>query len=240
MSQSAVLEREPYTSAANSPEAIAHKKKSEEIYSKYFSSDETDEELARKIGAEFRSADSYAPSASSEAPVRGRELFADYDYKDHSLIHKTQPSASAAVAPVPAAIPAEVPAARPAKAPAAELDEEDPDNEDLRPTPRTMRVRSSANERKVESQLHVGFFASLSNTARLVLALVAAAVVVAIALVCINTGIINSLDADIQDRRSELQELNEYSESLNEQIREVTSPDYVDAYAEDILNMTRS
>lgn len=256
MSQTALLERETRSTATadETPEAIAHKKRSAEIYTKLRSNDVSDEELIREIGENHpaASAETYAPAtprmsagsmtAVREVPVREatrpRELFTDVEYKDHRLVRTEEPSA--AVTEVPVATPSAPAApAAPAVKPAAEAEE---DNEDLRPTRRTMDMihRSEVYRPEVNTEAHVGFFASLSSKVKLVLALVAVAVVAAIALVCINTGIINSLNAEIDSRRMELQGLSDYSESLNEQIREVTSDEFVDSYAENVLHMTRS
>ncbi len=278
MAQSALLERDYQTSVVDdkeSPEAIAHRKRSSEIYSTVFESNDFD---AERIAAAFsmpggsarpsvltaEPAAAPAPAASAvEAPVREapahRELFSDLEYKDHTLVRREvkddtatlapeaapafAPEVAPAFAPAPAFTPEVAPEAAPAFAPASEPETEE--NEDLRPTRRTMetlkREELYTDDYGAELELdqHVGFFASLSGKVKMALAIVAAAFVVAIALVCINTGIINSMKYDLAARQAELTELTQYSEQLNGRIDEVTDPAFVDDYAEHELGMVR-
>ena len=263
MAQAALLEREYQTSVEdehNTPEAIAHRQKSREVYDDVFRSKEYD---AEKIAAEFSmpsaSASAAAPApapapvaaapvaaaapAVKEAPAR-RELFSDFEYKDHAL-RTAEVKETATVAPEVAPEVAPMPAPAPA-APKAEPVPETEESEDLRPTRRTMETlqREELYQRDfavaVQPRERVGFFASLSSKAKMALAIVSALVVAAIAIVCINTGIINSIKSDVSSKKAKLQALTEYSEELNGRIEQVTDPAFVDDYAEHELGMTRS
>ncbi len=243
MAQSALLEREYTTSQEdekNTPEAIAHRKRGSEIYREVFGQkDFKPEDVTAAFSMPAPSANAAvlteAPAsapAAPEAPAR-RELFSNYEYKDHTL-YRTDVTEDTATA-----IPEAAPAFRPETVPEAE-------NEDLLPTRRTMEMLQRGalyrpdTETEMKQEERVGFFASLSAKTKMVLAIVSALIVVAIALVCINTGIINSIKSGITSKEEELRGLTEYSEELNGRIEEVTDPAYVDDYAEHELGMTRS
>ncbi len=255
MAQSALLEREYRTSVEddkNTPEAIAHRKRGSEIYSKVFQTkDYSAEDVAAAFSMPSMSATA-APAAEAPAPVFAaapavteaparRELFTNLEYKDHTLVRTDVKEEAATLAPeAPVYAPAAMPEVAPAYVPETEEDE------DLRPTPRTMETlqRSEMYKQQYETELQlnerVGFFASLSSKAKMALAIVAAAFVVAIALVCINTGIINSIKTGLATKQEELRALSEYSAQLENRIEEVTDPAFVDDYAEHELGMTRS
>ena len=250
MGQSALLEREYQTfteNEDNTPEAIAHRKRSSEIYNAVFQSKEIDaEKIAAAFSAPAPAAKTETPLASApaaapvmsaavkEAPAR-RELFTDFEYKDHTLVHTDIKEAASEVA-APSFSPVSVPTQQ-VSAPEIEEDE------DLRPTRRTMetlqREELYRQEFMIEQREHVGFFASLSAKTRMVLAILSALFVVAIALVCINTGLINSMKAGLQSKETELQKLTRYSDELDDDIEKYDDPAYVDEYAEHELDMTR-
>lgn len=266
MAQSALLEKDyqtPVEDEKNTPEAIAHRRRGSEIYSKVFETKEFNaEDIAALVSAPTASAltavaepetapASAAAFASAPAvtePIH-KDLFGNIAYKDHTLV-RTDVAETATAAPVaaPVAEPAYRPAERfaPEGAPAVPLAPEREEDEDLRPTQRTMETLQRAElyrqefDPEVGRKDRVGFFASLSGKAKMALAIIAAAFVVAIALVCINTGIINSMKTDLAAKRAELDGLTEYSEQLNSRIEEVTDPAFIDDYAEHELGMTRS
>ncbi len=207
-----------------SPEAIAHDMRMKELYKRFFSAETSDEAVAEDYAATF----SARPAAPAEpaaeqvtraavqertAPVR-TESFTDY--KDHRI---AEPEAVAV-------------------APAAEPETEDVTNdEDLLPTRRTMQTlqriyRAEDTPTMIHKEEHVGFFASLSARTKLVLSIIAAAIVVAIALVCINTGILNSMDARIAARNSELTDLSERYAKIREELDGFHDPNYIDEYAQ--------
>ncbi len=265
MAQAALLDREYQTSAEdeyNTPEAIAHRQKSHEVFDDVFRSKEYD---AEKIAAQFSVSTASAPAAvaapaaaPAAAPVATpavatparREAYSNFEYKDHAVRTEQVKEATTVapeVAPAPEVTPAPAPEVTPAPAaPKAAPAPETEESEDLRPTRRTMETlqREELYQQGFEiadrPQERVGFFASLSSKAKMALAIVSALVVVAIAIVCINTGIINSIKSDVSRKRAELQQLSEYSEELNGRIEAVTDPAYVDDYAEHELGMTRS
>ncbi len=266
MAQSALLEREYQASIddeKNTPEAIAHRKRSSEIYSKVFETKEFNAaDIAALVSAPSASAKTAvlepetapSPAAVSAAPATREPAHTSTGiaYKDHMLtktdVKEETGTIAAPSAPSAPAAPV-APAREPARRYAPEIAPSYPDieeNEDLRPTPRTMetlrREEILQQEFDIDAQREqrVGFFASLSAKAKMALAIVTALFVVAIALVFINTGIINSIKDDLVTKQAELKGLTEYSEQLNGRIEEITDPAFVDDYAEHELGMTRS
>lgn len=98
------------------------------------------------------------------------------------------------------------------------------------PTPMTMRHYNP--EQAAETQADgVGFWSALSAKTKLILAAVAAAIVVCILVVCINTAVLGSVNADIASRRLELERLSRTYGEIEERIEEVTDPGNVDLWA---------
>ena len=136
----------------------------------------------------------YTPYAPSK-----QVYFEDVITKDiETVAPKVQPAPAAVSAPVimPAA-PAYAPA------PAAPEVAVAPSEEDALPTRRTMNTLRHATV-EAETQAQAGFFASLSTRTKVVLAAIATAIVLAIVLICINTGIINAKDAKIESLRKQV------------------------------------
>lgn len=217
--------------AEKSPEAIAHDKRMKELYKRFFSAEASDEAVAEDYAATFaaRSAAPAEPAVQAISapvqertePVRTEPLT---DYKDHRI---GKPEAVSV-------------------APAAESEADDGANdEDLIPTRRTMQTLQRATRTEDapaalhSEEQHVGFFASLSARTKTVLYIVAAAIVVAIALVCINTGILNSMDARIAARNSELTDLSQRYAEIREELDVFHDPDYTDDYAQSVEDMIR-
>ncbi|MCI8499896.1 MAG: hypothetical protein HFE28_04730 [Clostridia bacterium] len=150
------------------------------------------------------------------APLTHRNLFEDVAIKNGELVSTI--SAPEAVAAVPAA---------PTVAPAPVI-LPDSDDADARPTPRTM---ASLNTRTETEQ---GFFSSLSTRAKVVLAAVAAAIVLVIALICINTAIINSINADIADKQAVVNDLKAQAQTIRQSIEEITNVDSINEWAESV------
>lgn len=94
-------------------------------------------------------------------------------------------------------------------------------------------------EEDADPQGRIGFFASLSTSTKIVLAVVTVLTILLFAVLIINSGIISSLDVQIASRQSELSGLIAQSDELLGRIKQVTDPTYVDEYAEYVLNMVR-
>ena len=119
--------------------------------------------------------------------------------------------------------PVEAPVAKPAEA----ITENE---EDALPTPRTMET-IRRQEQQVAEETHATFLSALSTKTKLVLAAVAAIVVILFAVICVNTAIINSLNAGVAAREQQLMELTDEMNGINEEIGQLTSPENVDAWA---------
>ena len=128
--------------------------------------------------------------------------------------------AAPAVMPAPAFAPApvEMPAA-PAFAPAAE--------EDALPTRRTMEVLRTSEGTRTQSQ------SALSAKTKLILCAIVAAVVLIIALICVNSGILSARNADIAGKAAQLQELRERYVQMQDDINYLQSDEYIDAWAQE-------
>lgn len=222
----AILDRlstESTPTAEKSPEAIAHDKRMKELYKRFFSAEASDEAVAEDYAATFAARPAAPAEPAAQAipapvqertePVRTEPLT---EYKDHRI---GNPEAAAV-------------------APAAEPEAEDgASDEDLLPTRRTMQTLQRAYRAEDIPEMpheeeHVGFFASLSARTKTVLYIVAAVIVVAIALVCINTGILNSMDARIADRNSELTDLSQRYGAIREELDGFHDPNFIDEYAQ--------
>lgn len=146
-----------------------------------------------------------------------------------------------AVAEVPVEAPAyenpSAPEMRPqesaatATAPAIDTEIE---SEDARPTPRTMETLNKTasillHQREEEEQ--VGLFASLGKRTKLILAAVTFVLMLVIAVICINTSLLNSLEADITTLGEEAAELETRASQIVENIKEITSEEYIAEWA---------
>ncbi len=99
------------------------------------------------------------------------------------------------------------------------------ESEDAVPTRRTMLYRNVAEEQKGN------FLSALSLKTKLVLAAVTAVIVLLLAVVCVNTAIINSMDRGVAEHEAELAELSRVMETIDSELGEITSPEYVEAWA---------
>lgn len=191
---------------------------------------EAAEETERRASAPARS------FGSAATVVRHGGLFEDVNFVNGDLVYTRdmealtmEPEAPAAEpAPAPQAAPAQnyeaasVTAAMPTDLPAVD--------EDAVPTRRTMDTLNRPamevqTEQATDSQKKVGFFAALSVKTKIVLAAVVTAIILAIAIVCINTGLINSLDGKISDLRARAAEEQQTYESIMEEIESFNDPD---------------
>ncbi len=181
----------------------------------------------------------YAPV--TEAPVREEtktetrrpQLFETLYYKDGQLMD------TAAPAYVPEVMPEYAPAYAPAQAPAPmQTPVYDPSmipsEEDAMPSTRTMETLRQRHEQQEQT----GFFTSLSAKTKIALAVVASVIVLMIALVCINTVILSSLQAEISFKEAEVQQLSEEAQQIRDEISEITDPENIAEWAQQ-QGMTR-
>lgn len=234
-----LLERETQNEEVLSPEAEQHNEKIREIYNSIFSFQTTDEQAAASAALVMGVRTEERPSFEGPAP----DLRTEQRREEATQILFSDSSAVAA----------------PARAPEAELEYTDrpirgisareEEGEDARPTQKTMNtlrrgsvsaIETSAEiESAAEPTEKVSLWASLSSRTKLVLSIVALAVFFALALVCINSGIIRSIDKDIAAKQMQLQALSQQSRQVRAQIEEVTDPANVDEYAEYVLGMVK-
>ncbi len=171
------------------------------------------EARADTAGNDFRSllAD-YRPVTAD--PASHRALFEGLEYKEGELIGDlsayvdTQPAEAEAAAP---AVSAE---------------------EDAMPTPRTMGMLHAAALSQTQEKENVGVFARLSASVKVALAVVCSAIALAFILVCVNSGIIRSLNAKTQSKQSELTELQQQYDEVQAEIEAVTDPANIAEWAQ--------
>ncbi len=91
-----------------------------------------------------------------------------------------------------------------------------------------------------QTEIKTGFFAALSARTKLVLLAVTAAIVLALIVICINTAILNSINADVTNLRGKLSEQQDTYASLSEEIESLEDPnsEVVSKWAQD-HGMTR-
>lgn len=165
-----------------------------------------------------RPAEAEAAPAPAYAP-----LFEGLRFQNGELLDMNAPTYEPAYAPAYA--PSEVPEEEPLYAPKYDPSFI-PSEEDSLPTRETMATILHAQQ-----QENAGFFAALSTKTKVVLAAVATAIVVLIAIVCINTAVLNSLSADIEKGQAVVAELMQQSEGIQLEISEITDPANIGEWA---------
>lgn len=178
--------------------------------------------------------------ATPSAPSRKHELFADYAYVHGELLRK-DPETDVMV-PVFEAAPATKPTfeEEPFKAPAytepvqetvTENTVAKEDEDDALPTRRTLEtvIRPAATVQEFTvTETKTGFraaVASLSTKMKIIVMSVVAAIVLAIVLICVNTGIIRSLDNELSDLRSRAAKEQSTYETLQKESDLYTDPE---------------
>lgn len=164
-------------------------------------------------------------SATATTAAPKRILFEGITFKNGELVSDVPVAQPAPSAPAQAQVQAPVAPAPVAPAVPA------PEDEDARPTTRTMATLHAHTSEAPAVQ--TGFWSALSRRAKIALLSIAAAIVLAVIVVCINTSILSSLNASVQRKQEELNGLVEQSEALREEIESVTAPETVRAWAEE-------
>ncbi len=160
-------------------------------------------------------------------------LFDNITYKDYEIVEKPQASATVA-APARPAAPAYAPTAAPVYAPARPAAPVyAPAEEDALPTQRTMDTLRHATARAdFAEESETNILSMLSTRAKVAICAIAAAIVLAIVLICVNTGILNAANAEIYVKEAELQNLQETYTQMQEEIDYLMSDEYIDSWAE--------
>lgn len=164
------------------------------------------------------------------APAQGkRMLFEGLTYKNGELID-TRAAAAPAVAPAPVFAPA-APAYAPVQAPAAPSVK--PSEDDALPTRRTLdTLQRGAEMTQAEEQTRTGLLAALSLKTKLILCAIAATIVLIIALICVNTGILSAANAEIVVKEAQLRDLQSQYTQMQEELNYLQSDEYIDAWAQ--------
>lgn len=159
-------------------------------------------------------------------------LFEGLAYKNGELIDTRAPAqapkAEAVVAP---AAPAFVPAPAVAPAPAA-VPVQAPAEEDALPTRRTLDTLRRSDS-AAEEQTRTNALAALSLKTKLVLCAIAAAIILAIVIVCINTGLLSAVNADILAKNARLEELTQNYTQIQEDLDAIRDPSNIDEWAQE-------
>lgn len=165
------------------------------------------------------------------APAQGkRMLFEGLTYKNGELIDTRAAAAAPAVAPAPVFAPA-APAYAPVQAPAAPAVK--PSEDDALPTRRTLdTLQRGAEMTQTEDQTRSGLLAALSLKTKLILCAIAATIVLIIALICVNTGILSAANAEIVVKEAQLRDLQSQYTQMQEELNYLQSDEYIDAWAQ--------
>ncbi len=161
-------------------------------------------------------------AVKSEAPAGRRVLFEGITYKNGELYGVAQKQESA---PVAEAVAIAAPVAAPVMAPEGEAD-------DAIPTRRTMDTLRRAEEERVSAARKESVSYALSSKTKLIIA--AVAIVLVIAIICVNTSIINSLNADIAQLQETSQALASQAAEIEQNIAEVTAWEHVMEFAKQL------
>ena len=173
------------------------------------------------------------------APAQGKKmLFENIAYKNGELIDTRAAAAAPAVVPAPAFAPAApafapAPAYAPAPAQMPAAPAVKPTEDDAMPTRRTMdTLHRGAEMTETAPAVRTGVLSSLSLKAKVMLCAIAAAVVLIIALICINTGILSSANAEFVVKEAELRDLQTQYAQMQEKLDYLQSDEYIDGWAE--------
>lgn len=150
-------------------------------------------------------------------------LFEGLAYKNGELIDTRAPAqapkAEAVVAPAAAPAPAVAPVQAPAE-------------EDALPTRRTLDTLRRSDS-AAEEQTRTNALAALSLKTKLVLCAIAAAIILAIVIVCINTGLLSAVNADILAKNARLEELTRNYTQIQEDLDAIRDPSNIDEWAQE-------
>ena len=94
----------------------------------------------------------------------------------------------------------------------------------------TLRHAAARADFAEESETNI--LSMLSTRAKVAICAIAAAIVLAIVLICVNTGILNAANAEISVKEAELQNLQETYTQMQEEIDYLMSDEYIDSWAE--------
>ncbi len=165
-------------------------------------------------------APAYAPMADNAARIRDYNAYR-VPAGRRTLFDDVPATSEELVMSVPAA------AAAPAATAVAE------ESEDALPTPTTMAMLNRVEEAEERDEIPtVGFFAALSTKLKVALTVVAAAILVAVAIIFINTSVLNSMDVRISRERTSLQQLQEEYREVQQRIEDATDPENIAQWAE--------
>ncbi len=184
-------------------------------------------------------AERVAEYSAQYTPEPRGELFANVRFRDGKLYFNGVPEAPVSYeAPAEYAAPAGEASAL--SSPTLSAAPDTVTDEDIRPTPRTMGTLIHPSVQTEEGEAAaVRPSERLSRQTKLVLAAVVAFVLLAIAAICICSGVLGSINADIASYRLQLEELSSTSQALRSQIGSMIDPANVDEYARTVLGMIR-
>lgn len=233
MSDTAILERAPrqaYTSLKDrliTPAEEAHKQRIADNFRKLrfanaeaYNSARAGEPVAEPVTASAVK-EAEIPSAAARiaqytpivAPAGNHDLFGEYVQQERTTYAPQQQEVGESVL---TAVPA---------APAI-------DDDDVVPTRRTMDTLTRPAAKEAEgAAAKTGILAMLSTKTKAVLATVCAIILLALVLIGVNSGVIRSIDMDIAAKQSQLAELARQTQSVQEQIANLTSPESVAEWA---------
>ena len=142
-------------------------------------------------------------------------LFEGLAYKNGELIDTRAPAQAPKAEAVVAVAPVQAPA-----------------EEDALPTRRTLDTLRRSDS-AAEEQTRTNALAALSLKTKLVLCAIAAAIILAIVIVCINTGLLSAVNADILAKNARLEELTRNYTQIQEDLDAIRDPSNIDEWAQE-------
>ena len=200
---------------------------------------ETPEEYARATLYPERAQAMQASAAPAAAPVqepaRPQQPRFEHQRVTEDLFRADSPinapRMQAAVAAAPAVYDAPVFEGQAAMA-------EEAVNEDLTPTSTTIQYRTDLYRDEQREMVEEKKGHAMTAKGKLLMAVYAVVVVVVLALIIINTSVLNSLDSEVAAREQQLGEVVAHAQTLDDRIDYLTDPETIIERAESELSMT--
>ena len=86
---------------------------------------------------------------------------------------------------------------------------------------------------QTEDQTRSGLLAALSLKTKLILCAIAATIVLIIALICVNTGILSAANAEIVVKEAQLRDLQSQYAQMQEDLDYIQSDEFIDGWAQE-------
>lgn len=170
----------------------------------------------------FENSNEMYPSAKTFAPVYEEEpVYAAQGGSVEEQLYREGVLMDTVLAPD--SEPVEAPQFSPSYMPRKQ---EESDEDDARPTQRTLEYT-----RTEENENDSPIFAGLSSKTKAVLGAIAAAVILLLAIICVNTAVLRGINSGLVQREGTVLSLTEQLSGIETRIESITSPEFVENWA---------